>query len=187
MAERLAEDTFTAMDEQSVDVPGTDAATLIVPSLANSIQTVFDQHKLLATGIEELCESHPLGAHRPAGPRAEQAAVSSRVSAVVDSASITSQLRGDSPQRNPTPSGRRSGGPLRPAPGHCRGISGAPPTPLLPYRFPEIATLFVLSAEVLQEWHPSPGHALCRPRSCRLHASGGARTHASPAGLPTAG
>ncbi len=48
------------MDEQTVVVPGTDAAALIVPSLANSLQAVLDQRKLLATRIEELLEDHPL-------------------------------------------------------------------------------------------------------------------------------
>lgn len=43
MAERLVEDIFTALDEQTVVVPGMDAATLIVPSLASSLQAVLDQ------------------------------------------------------------------------------------------------------------------------------------------------
>jgi len=60
MAERLVEDIFTALDEQTVVVPGTDAAALIVPSLANSLRAVLDQRKLLATRIEELLENHPL-------------------------------------------------------------------------------------------------------------------------------
>lgn len=60
MAERLVEDIFTALDEQTVVVPGTDAAALIVPNLAGSLQNVLDQRKLLATRIEELLEAHPL-------------------------------------------------------------------------------------------------------------------------------
>jgi len=60
MAERLIDDIFTALDEQTVVVPGTDAAALIVPSLANSLQAVLDQRKLLAVRIEELLENHPL-------------------------------------------------------------------------------------------------------------------------------
>ena len=60
MAERLVEDIFTALDEQSVVVPGTDAAALIVPSLASSLQSVLDQRKLLAARIEDLLETHPL-------------------------------------------------------------------------------------------------------------------------------
>ncbi|WP_369383314.1 IS110 family transposase [Streptomyces sp. cg36] len=60
MAERLVEDIFTALDEQTVVVPGTDAAALIVPSLASSLQSVLEQRKLLAARIEELLEAHPL-------------------------------------------------------------------------------------------------------------------------------
>ncbi|MFE5699004.1 transposase, partial [Streptomyces erythrochromogenes] len=60
MAERLVEDIFAALDEQTVVVPGTDAAALIVPSLAGSLQSVLDQRKLLAARIEELLEAHPL-------------------------------------------------------------------------------------------------------------------------------
>ncbi|WP_033329086.1 IS110 family transposase [Streptomyces yerevanensis] len=60
MAERLIEDIFTALDEQTVVVPGTEAAALIVPSLASSPQSVLDQRKLLAARIEELLEAHPL-------------------------------------------------------------------------------------------------------------------------------
>ncbi|MFE5549690.1 IS110 family transposase [Streptomyces sp. NPDC056534] len=60
MAERLVEDIFTALDEQTVVLLGTDAAALIVPSLAASLQAVLDQRKLLASRIEELLEAHPL-------------------------------------------------------------------------------------------------------------------------------
>ncbi len=60
MAERLVEDIFAALDEQTVAVPGTGAAALIVPSLAASLTAVLDQRKLLAGRIEELLEAHPL-------------------------------------------------------------------------------------------------------------------------------
>lgn len=60
MTERLVEDIFTALDEQTVVVPGTDAAALIVPSLAGLLQAVLDQRKLIAARIEELLEAHPL-------------------------------------------------------------------------------------------------------------------------------
>ncbi|MFB7493397.1 IS110 family transposase [Streptomyces sp. NPDC056161] len=60
MAERLVEDIFTALDEQTVVVPGTDAAALIVPSLATSLSAVLDQCKILAARIEELLEAHLL-------------------------------------------------------------------------------------------------------------------------------
>ncbi|MFI2511796.1 IS110 family transposase [Streptomyces sp. NPDC018972] len=60
MAERLVADIFDALDEQTVVVPGTDAAALIVPSLAASLTAVLDQRRLLAARIEELLEAHPL-------------------------------------------------------------------------------------------------------------------------------
>ena len=60
LAERLVEEIFEALDEQSVIVPGTEAAALIVPSLAGSLSSVLDQRKLLAARIEELLEAHPL-------------------------------------------------------------------------------------------------------------------------------
>ncbi len=60
MAERLVEDIFAALDEQTVVVPGTDAAALIIPSLISSLGSVLDQRKLLAARIEELLEAHPL-------------------------------------------------------------------------------------------------------------------------------
>lgn len=60
MAERLVEDIFDALDEQTVTVPETEAAALIVPSLAASLAAVLDQRKLLAGRIEKLLEAHPL-------------------------------------------------------------------------------------------------------------------------------
>lgn len=60
MAERMVDDVFTALDEQTVVVPGTDAAALIVPSLAFSLSSLLDQRKLLAARIEQLLEAHPL-------------------------------------------------------------------------------------------------------------------------------
>ena len=60
MAERLVEDIFAALDEQTETVPETEAAALIVPILAGSLTAVLDQRKLLAGRIEELLEAHPL-------------------------------------------------------------------------------------------------------------------------------
>ncbi|MEV0889089.1 IS110 family transposase [Streptomyces microflavus] len=56
----VVEDIFAALDEQTVVVPGTEAAARIVPSLAGSLAAVLDQRKLLAGRIEELLEAHPL-------------------------------------------------------------------------------------------------------------------------------
>ncbi len=60
MFERLVEDILTALDEQTVTVPGTDAAALIVPSLAGSLRAVLDQRKILEKRIQELLDDHPL-------------------------------------------------------------------------------------------------------------------------------
>lgn len=60
MAERLVADIFDALDEQSVVVPGTDTAALIVPSLAASLTAVLHQRQRLAAKIEEPLEAHPL-------------------------------------------------------------------------------------------------------------------------------
>ncbi|WSV08750.1 IS110 family transposase [Streptomyces sp. NBC_01020] len=60
MFERLVEDILTALDEQTVIVPGTEAAALIVPSLAGSLRAVLDQRGLLEKRIEELLDEHPL-------------------------------------------------------------------------------------------------------------------------------
>ncbi|GHI07963.1 insertion element IS110 uncharacterized 43.6 kDa protein [Streptomyces cellostaticus] len=66
MAERFVADIFDAHDEQTVVVPGTGAAALIVPSLAGSLTAVLDQRKALAVRIEELLEAHPLAGVRTA-------------------------------------------------------------------------------------------------------------------------
>ena len=60
MAQRLAAETRTALDKQSVTVPGTDAAALILPSLAASLRIVLDQRTKLGGNIEELLKTHPL-------------------------------------------------------------------------------------------------------------------------------
>ncbi|MEV3857546.1 IS110 family transposase [Streptomyces sp. NPDC050095] len=62
MADRLTNEIFTALDEQTVVVPGTEAASLIVPSLARSLAGVLEQRRLLAKRLEELLAAHPLSA-----------------------------------------------------------------------------------------------------------------------------
>jgi len=47
MAERLVEDIFTALDEQTVVVPGTGTLDVIVPSLAKSLAAVHEQRRAL--------------------------------------------------------------------------------------------------------------------------------------------
>lgn len=60
MGARLALEIFTALDEQTVVVPGTDAAAIILPSLAGSLRTVLDQRTQLESQIEQLLDAHPL-------------------------------------------------------------------------------------------------------------------------------
>ncbi|NED01869.1 IS110 family transposase, partial [Streptomyces sp. SID6648] len=45
MAERLIDDIFTALDEQTVIVPGTGTLDVIVPSLAKSLAAVHEQRR----------------------------------------------------------------------------------------------------------------------------------------------
>jgi transposase len=60
MAERLVEDIFTALDEQTVVVAGTGAATTIVPGLAGQLRAHLSQRATLERQIADLLEAHPL-------------------------------------------------------------------------------------------------------------------------------
>ncbi|MEV4342831.1 IS110 family transposase [Streptomyces sp. NPDC049590] len=60
MAERLIDDIFAALDEQTVVVPGTGTLDVIVPSLAKSLAAVHEQRRALEARIETLLEAHPL-------------------------------------------------------------------------------------------------------------------------------
>ncbi|WP_434600093.1 IS110 family transposase [Streptomyces sp. A5-4] len=60
MYERLVDEIFNALDEQTVIVPGTRAATTIVPSLAAQLTAVLDQRRTLEGQISALLEAHPL-------------------------------------------------------------------------------------------------------------------------------
>ena len=60
MGERLVERIMTALDEQSVVVPGTAAAETVLPKLADSLREVLRQRDELATAVEEILDAHPL-------------------------------------------------------------------------------------------------------------------------------
>ncbi|MFF9221650.1 IS110 family RNA-guided transposase [Streptomyces viridosporus] len=60
MATRLVDDIFTALDEQTVVVPGTSTLDVIVPSPAKSLAAVHEQRRALEAQIEALLEAHPL-------------------------------------------------------------------------------------------------------------------------------
>lgn len=59
MGERLVEAIMTALDEQTVTVPGT-AADTVLPRLADSLKTVLQQRKQVAEQVEGILDAHPL-------------------------------------------------------------------------------------------------------------------------------
>ncbi|MFJ9752766.1 IS110 family RNA-guided transposase [Streptomyces chartreusis] len=63
MAQRLIDDVFDALDEQSVVVPGTGTLDLVIPSLARSLAAVHEQRQeALEAQIGQLLQAHPLSA-----------------------------------------------------------------------------------------------------------------------------
>ncbi len=66
MAERLVDDIFTALDEQTVVVPGTGTLDVIVLSLAKS--AAVHECRALEARIEALKEAHPSGGPAPGCP-----------------------------------------------------------------------------------------------------------------------
>jgi transposase len=60
MAERLAADIAEALTEQTVVVPGTGAAEVIVPSLARQLAEILEQRRMLEGRLAALLEAHPL-------------------------------------------------------------------------------------------------------------------------------
>ncbi|WP_432101020.1 IS110 family transposase [Streptomyces sp. WAC 04229] len=62
MAQRLIDEVFDALDEQTVVVPGTGTLDVVIPSLARSLTAVHEQRRALETQIGQLLEAHPLSA-----------------------------------------------------------------------------------------------------------------------------
>jgi transposase len=60
MGERLVEQIMTALDEQTVMVPGTTAAETILPRLADSLRDVLQQRDQVAAEVERMLDAHPL-------------------------------------------------------------------------------------------------------------------------------
>jgi transposase len=60
LGQRLAQEVFTALDEQTVTVPGTEAAAIILPGLSASLAATLRQRAQLAAQIEAMLEAHPL-------------------------------------------------------------------------------------------------------------------------------
>jgi transposase len=57
---RLAEDIFTALTEQTVTVPGTHAAEIVLPKLANTLKNILAQRDTIATDVERILDDYPL-------------------------------------------------------------------------------------------------------------------------------
>jgi transposase len=60
MAERLADEIGQALAEQTVVVPGTKAAALVIPSLARQLAEILEQRRTLEGQLGALLEAHPL-------------------------------------------------------------------------------------------------------------------------------
>ncbi|GAA3237854.1 hypothetical protein GCM10020256_57700 [Streptomyces thermocoprophilus] len=60
MAQRLIDDVFDALDEQTVVVPGTGTLDIVIPSLAASLAAVHTQRRAMEAQINALLEAHPL-------------------------------------------------------------------------------------------------------------------------------
>lgn len=57
---RLTDDIFTALNEQTVTVPGSTAAESVLPRLAESLKVTLRQRHSLESQIEEMFAAHPL-------------------------------------------------------------------------------------------------------------------------------
>ncbi|GAA4382791.1 hypothetical protein GCM10023088_48820 [Actinomadura verrucosospora] len=60
MAGRLVKAIKNALDVQTVVVPGTIAASTVLPHLARSLRSVHNQRKQVAVQVEEILHAHPL-------------------------------------------------------------------------------------------------------------------------------
>jgi transposase len=60
MGAGVIEDIFTALQEQTVVVPGSTAVETVLPRLANSLKTVLLQREELASQVERMLDAHPL-------------------------------------------------------------------------------------------------------------------------------
>ncbi|MGY4101240.1 IS110 family RNA-guided transposase [Nocardia sp. R16R-3T] len=60
MGARLAEEIFAALPAQTVTVPGSKAAEVVLPKLADSLKSVLLQRQSIATDIERMLDAHPL-------------------------------------------------------------------------------------------------------------------------------
>ncbi|BDB62800.1 MULTISPECIES: IS110 family transposase [Rhodococcus] len=60
MGARLAEEILAALDAQTVTVPGSNAAEIVLPKLADSLKEILQQRKSIADDVERVLDDHPL-------------------------------------------------------------------------------------------------------------------------------
>lgn len=60
MGARLVEDSLAALPQQTVSVPGANAAEIVLPKLAETLKTLQLQRARIATDIERMLDAHPL-------------------------------------------------------------------------------------------------------------------------------
>jgi len=60
MGARLAEEIFAALDAQTVTVPGSKAAEIVLPKLADSLKEVLQQRRAIGDDVERILDEHPL-------------------------------------------------------------------------------------------------------------------------------
>lgn len=60
MDTRLVADVRAALETQTVIVPGTTAAEIVLPKLAESLKTILQQRKSISEDVERMLDDHPL-------------------------------------------------------------------------------------------------------------------------------
>lgn len=60
MGARLAAEILTALDGQTVTVPGSNAAEIVLPKLADSLKQILLQRQSVAEDVERMLDDHPL-------------------------------------------------------------------------------------------------------------------------------
>ena len=60
MGTRPVQDILAALPQQTVSVPGANAAEIVLPKLAESLKTIQQQRSTIAADIESMLDAHPL-------------------------------------------------------------------------------------------------------------------------------
>ncbi len=56
----MVADVRAALETQTVIVPGTTAAEIVLPKLADSLKTILQQRKSISEDVERMLDDHPL-------------------------------------------------------------------------------------------------------------------------------